>query len=100
MNILSCLWIQEELDEFSNICLLSWLKLGYQVDIYTYSYIENFELQNIITKNKNINVLDANIILKKTEDDFLPLSDLFRFTLLSKIPPCIWLDADLFLLKC
>ena len=99
MNILSCLWIQEELDEFSNICLLSWLRLGYQVDIYTYSYIENFELQNIITKNKNINVLDANIILKKTEDDFLPLSDLFRFTLLSKIPHCIWLDTDLFLLK-
>ena len=99
MNILSCLWIQEELDEFSNICLLSWLKLGYQVDIYTYSYIENFELQNIITKNKNINVLDANIILKKTEDDFLPLSDLFRFTLLSKIPHCIWLDTDMFLLK-
>ena len=99
MNIISCLWIQEELDEFSNICILSWLKLGYQVDIYTYSYIENFEAKNIITKNKNINVLDANIILKKTEDDFLPLSDLFRFTLLSKIPHCIWLDTDLFLLK-
>ena len=99
MNIISCLWIQEELDQFSNICLLSWLRLGYQIDIYTYSYIENFELQNIITKNKNINVLDANIILKKTEDDFLPLSDLFRFTLLSKIPHCIWLDTDMFLLK-
>ena len=50
MNIISCLWVQEELDEFSNICIMSWLRLGYQIDIYTYSYIENFELQNIITK--------------------------------------------------
>tara|TARA_R110000796_G_scaffold38655_2_gene97033 strand:+ start:605 stop:1981 length:1377 start_codon:yes stop_codon:yes gene_type:complete len=47
----------------------------------------------------SITVLDANEILPKTEEDSLPLSDLFRFTLLSKIEKCVWLDTDIFLLK-
>ena len=98
-NTLSCLWIQPLLDDISILCIKSWIKLGYRVELYTYSDIGKFKCYNKVWGNMSITVLDANTILPKTEDDSLPLSDLFRFTLLSKQEKCVWLDTDLFLLK-
>ena len=98
-NTLSCLWIQPLLDDISILCIKSWVKLGYHVEIYTYSDIGKFKCYNKVWGNMSITVLDANTILQKTEDDSLPLSDLFRFTLLSKQEKTVWLDTDLFLLK-
>ena len=101
MKTISCLWIQDALDNFSNVCISSWLTLDYNVNIYTYSNITNFKLLNKICFNEKITVLDANHIMEKSDKDILcnnlPLSDLFRFTLLSQKEECLWLDTDLFL---
>tara|TARA_R110000765_G_scaffold181987_2_gene287971 strand:+ start:304 stop:1836 length:1533 start_codon:yes stop_codon:yes gene_type:complete len=99
MEIISALWIQYTLDEHSNICIQSWLNLNYTVNLYTYSSLKVFKNNNNICLNSKINVIDANIILKKTESDFLPLSDMFRFHLLNKSSKCLWIDTDMFLLK-
>ena len=103
MKTISCLWIQDALDNFSNVCISSWLTLDYNVNIYTYSNITNFKLLNKICFNEKITVLDANHIMVKPDKDILsnnlPLSDLFRFTLLSQKEECLWLDTDLFLLR-
>ena len=99
MKTITCLWIQETLDNFSNLCISSWLTLDYNVDIYTYSNIENFRRINKICFNENITVKDANNIMEKPDKSSLPVSDLFRFTLLSQKEECLWLDTDLFLLK-
>jgi hypothetical protein len=98
-NTLSCLWIQPLLDDISILSIKSWMKLGYHVELYTYSDVDKFLIYNKIWNNMAITVLDANTILPKTEEDSLPLSDLFRFTLLSKQEKVVWLDTDMFLLK-
>ena len=101
-NTISCLWIQKKLDKISTICINSWLKLGYNVNIYTYSILLNFQLCNPITHNKKIKILDARDIYDG-EDDFLPCSDRFRFELLDQSlqvnDSVIWCDTDQFLLK-
>ena len=99
MKTISCLWIQDVLDDFSNICIGSWLHLNYNVDIYTYSDIDYFKKVNKICINNKIKIINANDILIPDNKAFLPLSDLFRFTLLSKKDECVWLDTDLFLLR-
>ena len=98
---ISCLWIQQHLDEISNTCIQSWLNLNYDVIIYTYADVVDFIKSNAICSNNRIKVMDANTILSwdKGTEDYLPLSDLFRFTLLSKQDLCLWLDTDMFLLK-
>ena len=98
---ISCLWIQKHLDEISNTCIQSWLNLNYDVIIYTYAGIMDFIKSNAICNNNRIKVMDANTILswETSTQDYLPLSDLFRFTLLSKQDLCLWLDTDMFLLK-
>ena len=35
-NTLSCLWIQPLLDDISVMCIKSWIRLGYHINIYTY----------------------------------------------------------------
>ena len=99
MNTISALWIQDTLDNFSNICISSWLTLDYSVNLYTYNNISHFKLLNKICFNEKITVLDANLIMVKPDKANLPLSDLFRFTLLSKKDECVWCDTDIFLLR-
>jgi len=98
---ISCLWIQKELDLISNTCIQSWLNLNYDIIIYTYADTLDFINSNTVCSNSRIEVMDANTILSwdTSTEDYLPLSDLFRFTLLSKQDNCLWLDTDMFLLK-
>jgi len=99
-NTVSCLWIQPLLDDISVMCIKSWIRLGYQVNIYTYSRVDQFKTFNRIWDNMSLTILDANEILPQPEDSkLLPLSDMFRFALLSKQEKCVWVDTDLFLLK-
>jgi len=98
MNTISCLWIQKNLDEISNLCIESWLKQGYKVDIYTYSLLLNFSICNPICRDSRVKVIDARTIYDG-EDDFLPCSDKFRFMLLNSKEQLIWMDTDVFLIK-
>jgi len=106
-STITCLWIQEELDDISIVCINSWLKLGYNINLYTYSFA--FRNEWINTKyDNNVIILDANTVIpyKINESDNYPfVSDLFRFTLFNinkksnDKKRIIWLDTDQFLLR-
>ncbi len=92
---LSCLWIQESLDKISTDCIRSWIKVGYTVDLYTYSDTFTHNL------GECLNVLNANEVLPWTEGQYEHVADLFRFTLFknNKGKRIIWLDTDQFLFR-
>ncbi len=101
-DTITCLWIQGELDNFSTVCIRSWIKLGYHVDLYTYSktFMNNISISNLHIK-------DANIILSVPIDDSTHkpfLADEFRFNLFKQNKEgnrdrIIWMDTDLLLLR-
>ena len=101
-DTITCLWIQSELDEFSTVCIKSWIKLGYHVDLYTYSktFMNNISIEKLHIK-------DANKILSIPIDDSTNrpfLADAFRFNLFKQNKEgnrdrIIWMDTDLLLLR-
>ncbi len=97
-NILSTLWIQGELDEFTKLCLESWVNLGYFVDLYTYN------TSVMISNHPNITIKDAELICERDpSEDYSPQADLFRYNLALKFQKekkhYIWIDSDMFLLR-
>ena len=106
MTTITCLWIQNKLDDISITCVNSWLKLGYKIDIYTYSI--GFRNEWINTKYDDmVNVKDANEILNdKVDINKLEFkADLFRFRLFAInkakqfVERIIWLDTDQYLIR-
>jgi len=101
-DTITCLWVQSELDEFSTVCIKSWIRLGYHVDLYTYSasFMNNISISHLHIK-------DANIILSLPIDDATNkpfLADEFRFNLFKQNKEgnrdrIIWMDTDLLLLR-
>ena len=102
MDKITCLWVQNELDDISIKCIESWLILDYKVDINPWDgsqYSENVEIKN------------ANEILpidptSKLKYEFL--ADLFRFKMFSLNKSVfwkrwserlIWCDTDQFLIR-
>jgi len=102
MTTLTCLWIQSELDDLSKECIKSWLKLGYHIDLYTYSklFTNNISVSHLHIKDAR-KILDIDIE-NETNKPFL--ADKWRFHLFKK-NQCedkeriIWLDTDILLLK-
>lgn len=87
------LWIGDELNDLSRISIKSWLYQGYEVDLYSDSWIDDEILQD--TRIKQI---DAREIWDfKDTGEILPFSDLWRFKLLYQ-KGGVWLDADMLLL--
>ncbi len=100
-EIISCLWIQDELDDMSEKCIRSWISVGYDVNLYTYS-------KRFYTTIECLNVIDANTICEEKELDRTHQADYFRFTLFKKNKEAsttsgdyniIWCDTDQFLFK-
>ena len=101
MTTISCLWIQQELDDISIRCIKSWIALGYHVDLYTYSreFMNNISIEKLHIKNAN-NILELDD--KNYRKEFI--ADLFRFSLFNKNKEetkerIIWMDTDVLLLK-
>ena len=100
-NILSTLWIQEDLDDLTPVCIVSWLNLGYVVHLYSY---KSKELENNTAIKQNLVFKDANEILPRDNNlQYAPQADLFRYTLALKYKNekkhFIWIDSDMFLLR-
>tara|TARA_R110000822_G_scaffold929_7_gene4037 strand:- start:4945 stop:5727 length:783 start_codon:yes stop_codon:yes gene_type:complete len=103
MDTITCLWIQETLDNISTDAIKSWIALGYHVNLYTYSKLfnNNISYTNLHIKNAN------DIILKEDYDTDQKevMADRFRFqlfrnnanTLQSEI--ITWMDTDIILLR-
>ena len=105
MDKITCLWVQNELDDISIKCITSWLRLGYKVDIFTYSeyFINPWDNSNY---NENVKIKNANDILEIDSNlKYEFLADLFRFKMfaLNKSDACkeriIWADTDQILIR-
>ena len=89
------LWIGQEIPYLQEVAILSWIRLGYRVILYT----------NLKKLSKNLKKYSYYILLKKPYDilpynnqAILPYSDLFRYKVLYQ-EGATWLDSDLVLLK-
>lgn len=94
-DVVSTLWIGRELNELSEMCLMSWIRQGYNINLY----IDKSKPFNPgALPIERINLLDAFEIYSNIQLDILPFSDLWRYKLLYHHGGT-WLDADMFLLK-
>ena len=63
MKIITCMWIDKKLNIDAINYIKSWLEQDYSVVIFTYALPLSFSIINKICRNKNISIIDANIIL-------------------------------------
>ena len=95
-SVISSLWIGRDLNEISKMCIKSWIKNGYAVDLYVDKLTVNHFPDDLIPF---INLIDYTTIENEyNNDDILPLSDYWRYNLLRKHRNAVWVDADMFLL--
>jgi len=98
-DVVQSLWIGETFNEVTSLCIESWLKHDYQVDLYIDKV---FKLPKKFKKYKDNNQLQfyyASEIIPYTKGtEILPFSDLFRYKLLYE-KGGTWLDTDMFMLR-
>ena len=97
-QVVKSLWIGHHLNPLSELAIMSWLRLDYQVELY----IDTLNLPKYLNQYRISGQLifkSAKTIMAYNEGaDILPFSDLFRYKLLYR-EGGIWLDADMVLLK-
>ena len=104
-NTITCLWIQDTLDEISELCLKSWISLGYHVNLYTYSTNFTNNISTDIHIKNATTIYDAGVELLNPSCNYSHISDEFRFNLFwknqheDKKNKIIWMDTDVLLLK-
>jgi len=96
-NILTTLWIGEELNELITLSINSWLTQGYNVRLYIGGGINRDKLPKHWFKRVELR-LASDIMEYEDINDILPLSDIWRFNLLVKVPGSTWIDADMVLM--
>tara|TARA_R110000765_G_scaffold294202_1_gene389440 strand:- start:1370 stop:2833 length:1464 start_codon:yes stop_codon:yes gene_type:complete len=97
-DIIKSLWIGENLNELTELCIESWLKLDYQVILYIDKLNTPKRWDNYIQKGQ-LQFLQASTIMQyNNKEEILPFSDLFRYKLLFS-EGGTWCDTDMFLLK-
>ena len=98
-DVVQSLWIGETFNEITSLCIESWLKHDYQVDLYIDKV---FKLPIKFKKykdNKQLQFYYASEIMPYTKGtEILPFSDLFRYKLLYA-KGGTWLDTDMFMLR-
>lgn len=95
-EVIKSLWIGLYLNKLSELALMSWLRLDYQVDLY----VEKINLPKYFDKyikSEQLKVLNCNDILPYNDEEVCPYSDLFRYKLLLK--GATWCDMDLILIR-
>ena len=89
---LNYLWIEGRVPRLQRACLKSYIQLGYEINLYTFTPDE------LGVKHKNIFFKDAGSVLDRQFSNHLHYADLFRYILLHA-EGGIWIDADMFLLR-
>ena len=95
MVVVSCLWVGSKLSRMEYYSIKSFLKVGYQVELYVYEDVENVP-QGTIIKDANLVLNIDDIFLLK--QSFLPFSDIWRYKFLFEFGG-IWFDLDMICLK-
>jgi len=95
MKELFTLWIQSGLDEFTKLCIKSWLRLDYHVKLYCYEEPIGLDLIEF----PNVEWLDASDIVPMPPiDNYASIADYFRFYYLKNYGGT-WIDSDELLLR-
>jgi len=92
MDKLTCLWIEGDLPELQLFCLKSWLKLGYYVNLHSYTP------EKITYKHPKLNIVKEETERFGQQHGNLPESDFWRFNYLYNNGGT-WIDMDMFMLK-
>ena len=105
---LQVLWTGPPLGPLEKLSLASFIAYGHPVILYTYNPIDEIKKQIPPSIKYGIKVVDGNTILNRDKKfkfagrnkayEFLPFSDLFRFTMLHK-KGGRWIDLDMTLIK-
>lgn len=95
-NELFTLWVEGELDEFTKLCLKSWLRLGYTIKLFMYDEPSPLD----ISEFPQVQFLDASDIIEYNEEleSYAEQADWFRFNYLY-LNGGTWIDTDEFLIK-
>ena len=97
-DIIKSLWIGSHLSYLSELSVMSWLRLDYEIHLY----IDTLNLPKYMDKYRKSGQLVFKSIKEIMPYDFgaeiLPYSDLFRYKLLYKYGG-VWADMDMVLLK-
>ena len=97
-DIIKSLWIGSYLNNISELCIMSWLRLNYKVELY----IDTLNLPKYMDRYRK----SGQLIFKSIKEimpydksqEILPYSDLFRYKMIFQTGGT-WIDADMFLLK-
>ena len=95
-EIIKSLWIGLYLNQLSELALMSWLRLDYEVHLY----VEKVNLPKYMEKymkSGQLKILDCDTILEYNGSEICPYSDLFRYKLLLK--GGTWCDMDMVLIR-
>ncbi|MEM1275510.1 MAG: hypothetical protein AAGH74_03220 [Pseudomonadota bacterium] len=99
LSRIGTLWIGDELPPFHRICLRSWLRHGYEVDVFTYRSVQGIPEGCQIRDASEIAPIDYFGPLTSPGVQRPPMiSDLFRQKLLLR-GQHVWVDTDYFMLR-
>jgi len=97
-EVIKSLWIGKYLNNLSELSIMSWLRLDYEVHLY----IDGLNLPKYFDKYRKTDQLQffkaSDIMPYEKGEEILPFSDLFRYKLLHKTGGT-WCDADMVLLR-
>jgi hypothetical protein len=94
---LNALWAGGDLSYIERLCLTSALRVGHEVDLYTYGPISNVP-QGISLKDAREVLPEDLMVRHKTQNSFALGSDIFRLMLQKQGRGC-YIDCDVLLLK-
>ena len=95
-NEIFTLWVEGPLDEFTKLCLKSWLRLGFTIKLFMYDEPSAID----ISEFPQVQFLDASDIIEFNEklESYAEQADWFRFNYLYKFGGT-WIDSDEFLIR-
>lgn len=97
LPLIQTLWIGSKLSRMENLCLVSYLRNGHPVHLYTYETVSNIP-DGVIVKDANLIIPKDKIFKYRNYDSYAGFANLFRYKLLLS-EGNFWSDLDVICLK-
>ena len=95
-NTVQSLWIGNSIGVFEELCIKSYLKLGYEFHLYVYNNLNNLP-DGVIIKDANT-IISENQIFEYSGGGVSAFSNMFRYKLLYD-KGGVWVDMDMILIN-